>query len=220
MAKHQREKNSASGNSKILRIIFHKKIHFQIDELFSVQFFKLFCIALGIENKKLFFLIFSQYRYTREEKIVTFFRRSSSSFEANKKKKSQKRKKKTKRNEKLRLIPMHTTAENNFNRLTIIFDPSCLYLCSLRLCFLCLSLRLCACFRKKKVRKKTSKTFILKLLFAFVQTVAFQTSLRSYGSRRSWCFLLLSFDSKRRRFFFVCFRAKFREEISAFSFLK
>lgn len=72
--------------------------------------------------------------------------------------------------------------------------------------------RLCECFwlleprRTKRNTKKEEKifqpTFILKLLFAFVQTVAFQTSLGSYGSRRSSC----SF------FFVLCFTTFFERE--------
>lgn len=109
--------------------------------------------------------------------------------------------------------------KNNFNRLTIIFDRSCLCFCSLRSCFLCLSLQLCACFRKK-VRKKTSKTFILKLLFAFVQTVAFQTSLRSYGSRRSWCFFFYCFLSTRKEEDFSVFQSQILERNFGFFVLK
>lgn len=48
--------------------------------------------------------------------------------------------------------------------------------------------RACGKEKLEEEEENIPPTFILKLLFAFVQTVAFQTSLRSYGSRRSsWC---------------------------------
>lgn len=70
--------------------------------------------------------------------------------------------------------------------------------------------------KRQERRKNIPPTFILKLLFVFVQTVAFQTSLRSYGSgRSSWCFLLFLFlllsSTKHKKEDFECFKTTFNE---------
>lgn len=77
--------------------------------------------------------------------------------------------------------------------------------------------QLCACFRKKGKKENTKTkiippTFILKLFFTFVRAVAFQTSLRSYGSRRSWWLFFLLFAA--------FFRQKLKDQEDFVSFNK
>jgi hypothetical protein len=86
---------------------------------------------------------------------------------------------------------------------------------------------LTVCVLSEKGKKENFEDFYFKIIIRFRTTVAFQTSLRSYGSKKVVVFLLLS-SSQKKEDILCCFSLKFGKKflavfvhiVSAFGLMK